>query len=348
MADLNLTLRRGTTNKTVVVRLASGVGLTAALGVTGTGMVGAYYREGATGGVDLSFFTTGTLGTFSTGAWNEISNSSSTGMYAYCLPNASLSTTSSTNMVNFWIHSGSGAALVDIHIKTLLTEIDFLNSANAGMTSIPSVTAGGLLGLPLNGLQIPSSAAGLTSGIAVVGLQIPTGTAGATSGLPVVGVQLGTATMGMTGGIPAVGIQLPTASAGVTGGLAQLGVQIPTSAFGVFGGLIVLGVQIPTASFGSAGGLITATTYVGISAIATAAANSIADFFLDRDMSTGTDSGSPTVRTPRQALRILRNKVLVTTGGTITVFKEDDVSTSWTGLVSTNTAAVQIVGVDPA
>jgi hypothetical protein len=34
----------------------------------------------------------------------------------------------------------------------------------------------------------------------------------------------------------------------------------------------------------------------------------VADAILNRDMSTGTDSGSTTVRTVRQALRFLRNK----------------------------------------
>lgn len=71
---------------------------------------------------------------------------------------------------------------------------------------------------------------------------------------------------------------------------------------------------------------------------------SIADAFLDRDMATGTDSGSTTVRTPRQALRALRNKVSVA-AGTATVTKEDDATASWTAAV-TGTPAV--TSVDPA
>lgn len=75
--------------------------------------------------------------------------------------------------------------------------------------------------------------------------------------------------------------------------------------------------------------------------------NGIADALLDRDMSTGTDSGSPTVRTPRQAFRILRNKVLLS-GTALTVYKEDDTTASWTGVVSTDATALPIVGNDPA
>ena len=75
--------------------------------------------------------------------------------------------------------------------------------------------------------------------------------------------------------------------------------------------------------------------------------SSVADAVLDRDMSTGTDSGSPTVRTVRQALRFLRNKWTVS-GGTLTVYKEDDTTSSWTGSVTTTAGADPVTGNDPA
>jgi hypothetical protein len=64
----------------------------------------------------------------------------------------------------------------------------------------------------------------------------------------------------------------------------------------------------------------------------------IADGILDRDMSVGTDSGSTTVRTVRQALRALRNRFTIS-GGTATFYKEDDSTTSHTAVV-TGTPAV--------
>jgi hypothetical protein len=75
---------------------------------------------------------------------------------------------------------------------------------------------------------------------------------------------------------------------------------------------------------------------------------SIADALLDRDMSVGTDSGSASVRTTRQALRTLRNKVDLSSGTSVTVYKEDDASVSWAGAVTTNAGAIPIVTVDPA
>lgn len=79
--------------------------------------------------------------------------------------------------------------------------------------------------------------------------------------------------------------------------------------------------------------------------LSTAGMNSVSDNMLDRDMSTGTDSGSPTVRTPRQAFRALRNRNDTTT---LTVYKEDDTTASWTYTLTTDAAAVPITVINPA
>jgi hypothetical protein len=73
----------------------------------------------------------------------------------------------------------------------------------------------------------------------------------------------------------------------------------------------------------------------------------VADAMLDRDMSTGTDSGSTTVRTVRQALRFLRNKWSIS-GTTLTVTKEDDATASWTSTVTATAGADPITANDPA
>jgi hypothetical protein len=73
----------------------------------------------------------------------------------------------------------------------------------------------------------------------------------------------------------------------------------------------------------------------------------IPDQILDRNLATGTDSGSPSVRTVRQALRFLRNKWSVS-GSTMTVTKEDDTTASWTATVTGTAGADPITAVDPA
>jgi hypothetical protein len=75
----------------------------------------------------------------------------------------------------------------------------------------------------------------------------------------------------------------------------------------------------------------------------TTAEQAFADAFLDRDMSSGTDSGSESVRTPRQALRALRNKVDIPNGK---VKKEDDTTDSWT-FATTTAAGNPVTVVDP-
>ncbi len=73
----------------------------------------------------------------------------------------------------------------------------------------------------------------------------------------------------------------------------------------------------------------------------------LADAILDRDMATGTDSGSSSVRTVRQALRALRNKGAVV-GSTYTVYKEDDSTASWSATVTGTAGADPITEIDPA
>lgn len=85
----------------------------------------------------------------------------------------------------------------------------------------------------------------------------------------------------------------------------------------------------------------------GIKLYPTPTAVEVADALLDRDMSSGTDSGSTTVRTVRQALRFLRNKWSIT-GSTLTVTKENDTTASWTAQVTGTAGADPITSSDPA
>jgi hypothetical protein len=102
-----------------------------------------------------------------------------------------------------------------------------------------------------------------------------------------------------------------------------------------------------------ADGAIDAATFaagaVDAAALSADAGAELADALLNRNMATGTDSGSDTVRTVRQALRILRNMVdLQTTPGTMDVKKEDDSTSSWTAVLTTDAAAEPIVKTNPA
>lgn len=77
-------------------------------------------------------------------------------------------------------------------------------------------------------------------------------------------------------------------------------------------------------------------------AIPTATQN--ADALLNRDMSAVSDT---TARSPLNALRLLRNK-WTSSGGTLTVTKEDDTTSAWTATLTGDAAADPVVGSDPA
>lgn len=85
-------------------------------------------------------------------------------------------------------------------------------------------------------------------------------------------------------------------------------------------------------------GYALAASGIGAGTFVAAELNAVADAILDRNMATGTDSGSDStaVRTVRQALRRLRNREEIS-AGTGTVYKEDDGTPSWT--YGTTTAA---------
>jgi len=93
-------------------------------------------------------------------------------------------------------------------------------------------------------------------------------------------------------------------------------------------------------------GNIAAGSYSGVSVEVTnvlqSARSLIADDFLRRDIA----AGAPGVRSVQDALRALRNRVLIE-GSTMTVYSEDDVTSAWTASVST-VADVVVTGINPA
>jgi hypothetical protein len=115
------------------------------------------------------------------------------------------------------------------------------------------------------------------------------------------------------------------------------------SVTGNVGGNVVGSVASVTGAVGSVTGNVGGNL---VGTLSTTERNAISDAMLDRNMATGTDSGTTTIRTMRQALRFLRNKWSIT-GGTLTVCKEDDTTSSWTGTV-TQTAGNPVSTIDPA
>lgn len=87
-----------------------------------------------------------------------------------------------------------------------------------------------------------------------------------------------------------------------------------------------------------------ATGGIATDSIASGGLNAIADAILKRDWSGLTGEGQ---RSVLNALRFLRNKWAVV-GTTLTVYKEDDATSAWTGTVTADADAEPVTGNDPA
>lgn len=245
--------------------------------------------------------------------------------------------------------AGSTGKSIDIFIQ------DSSTSSGAGLQGISTASAGlqaayraGSLGVPTTfPLTMLSSAdqAWASGGLfqlssaampGVYRLDLPDAVLAST---PAATVYLG----GATNMVPVVAELQVVSSAEVT-----MGVNVVQ-----FGGTAVTGRDIGASvllSSGTGTGQITLTSGVvsaAVTSVTSAAGATIADDVLDRDMSVGTDSGSTTVRTIRQALRFLRNKWAIS-GTTLTVYKEDDTTSSWTSTLTPTAGADPITGSDPA
>jgi hypothetical protein len=122
-----------------------------------------------------------------------------------------------------------------------------------------------------------------------------------------------------------------------TATVGELQVSVVVSgALPVFDKFVVLEEPVYDALFAAA-----AAGYAAVADVPTATQN--ADALLKRDMSAVSGEAA---RSPLNALRFLRNKWAIASG-TLTVTKEDDVTTAFTAAVTT-TASNPTTGLDPA
>lgn len=221
------------------------------------------------------------------------------------ITSTSLNVGSVTSTGTWTIPSITSTGTVSIINLTSTGTVSVNNLTSTGTFTIPNITSTGTVSvINLTSTGTVSLAALTSTGV----FTIPTITS--------------TGSWSVTGGI----------TANITGNLSG-SVGSVTGAVGSVTAAVTVGTNNDKTNYTIAVG--------GIPSGGNAAAelNNIADAFLDRNMAAGVDSGtnSTGVRTPRQSLRILRNKTSMaltgtsTQAGTITVTKEDDATTSWTG-----------------
>lgn len=88
-----------------------------------------------------------------------------------------------------------------------------------------------------------------------------------------------------------------------------------------------------------------AANAIDAAALDATAGQEIADEILNRNLAGG---GSGSSRNVRNALRTARNRVVITGGGAMTVYEEDDTTTAWTAVATRTAGTNPIVEVDPA
>jgi hypothetical protein len=270
-------------------------------------------------------------GAFAAGG-GTVTEDTGTGGYKYAMAQAD---TNGNDISLFFTATGA----MPVCVNFVTTAADPTDSVRFGLTALPNAAVSGVGGL----LTAPTTAnVGLADLSRILGTAL-TETAGQIAGAFKKFFDKATP----TGTINSI----PDAVAGAAGGLFIAGSNAATTAniTGNITGNLSGSAGSVTGAVGSVTAGVTVTTNSDKTgyALTSGERDSVADAILDRDMSTGTDSGSPTVRTVRQALRFLRNKWSIA-AGTLTVCKENDVTASWTSTVGTDAAAVPIVSNDPA
>lgn len=355
----------------------TGAGL-AGLAFNSASLTAYYHRDTDTTATAITLATM-TVGSFTSSGFKEIDATNMPGWYQFCPPNAAIA----SGAKSCAFHLKGATNMAPLPIECQLTAVN-PDSATAFMTSVATVTTvtnqltaaaiatgvwqdatagdfttassigkslytSGVVPGGTNGLFIAgtNAATTITTGLTTTFSGNLTGSvASVTGAVGSVTGAVGSVTGAVGSVTGAVGSVTGNVGGNVVGTVASV-VGAVGSVTGNVGGNVVGTVASVVGAVGSVTAGVTVTTNndkTGYT-LSTTGMNNMSDNFLDRDMSTGTDSGSPTVRTPRQALRALRNKNSAVAG---IVYKEDDTTTSWTYTLTTDATADPITVLDPA
>lgn len=231
-----------------------------------------------------------------------------------------------------------------------LTKLNIVNSGGPAIVATSTGSNGAGLQLTGNGSGpgFLSTGGSTGNGGSLVGggtsgngLNLAASTNG--KGLNLLGVGSGNAALVATGGANGDAAQFIGTGSGTgfvaTGGLTGHGAALTGGATSGNGAnLIAVGSGVGLNTVGVGGTSILAAQ--GISgALDTAVYTSIADALLKRDMSSVTGEAS---RSLLNCLRFIRNKWSIS-GSTMTITKEDDSTSAWTGTVTTDANALPVI-----
>lgn len=313
-----LTVKAGSTSRLEHVFILDSTSTIGAgkTGLTNASVTAFYFRPGDTSTTGRSItLSAGTLGTWSSGGFKEVSATDMPGLYEIGIPNAIFAST-----VNHAVVMIKGTGIAPVLLEYDLVAYDPLDNVRLGLTALPNAVAGTVGGLPT----------GNASGEVTVGSLATT--AQTNTAAAVWNALLASYTTSNSFGARIVRTRSTSASneAFITGSN-----HIAADVHEMQAGVIV------AADF--AAGAIDANA---LNATALAA---IADYMLLRKLDrTGQGTGSTAnERTVLSALRYLRNAVDIS-ASTMTIMTEDDTTTAWTATLSSTAGLNPVTGIDPA
>jgi hypothetical protein len=330
----------GATSQTVNIFIADSTSTTGA-GLTGlvfnTAGLTAYYMLPRAAAVAITLATLAAVtSAYSSGGFKEIDATHAPGWYRLDLPNAAIASGRFSSM-----HLQGATNMAPLPVEIELTGWDNQDAAAGGLTSVAAIkvqtdklTFTVANQVDSNVLDWKSATAPAMTGDAFARLGAP---AGASVSADVAAVKVDTAaikvqtdkltfTVANQVDSNVLDWKSSTAPAMTGDAFARLGAPAGASV-----SADVAAVKSDTNSIGTI-----------VTALPTATAN--ADALLKRDMSVVTGEAA---RSPLNALRALRNKTSIG-AGILTVTKEDDTTSAWTGVVTTDVAALPITAIDPA
>lgn len=281
--------------------VSTGAGLA---NIVASTVVLAWYRNNMTA-ISSNTLTTGTLGTWNSSTFSQISSTSTLGWYQVSVPDG-VFFSGDTSVLH--LYGAANMAPVPVLVElTKFNNQNFVSSYVFSSTNTVSTISGSV---GVSSLAIPVT---VSSGVvSVSSVTIPVGVSSVATPVSAssVTVPVGVSTLTIPVGVSSIALPV---------GVSSLATPVTVSSNSDKTGYALTSVYDPAKTAAQAGDAMALT------AGATAAA---ADRLLGRNVSSGGDGG----RTVLQALYVLRNKVDVSTG---IVYATDDTASSWSFAVST-------------
>lgn len=295
-----------------------------------------WMRNDQTSTSSITLISTGSLGTYSSGAWTQINSTFMKGWYQFGVPDGIFAAGRSAAL-----HIYGATNMAETPIEIELTKTDnqtYVSSQGFNLTrvygdAVVTSFAGVLqVGVSTNldkfGYGVSSNADKTNYGISSFGFDV--GVSSFNTGL-----QVGVSSFNSRVGVSSFGLPVGVSS-------FNTGLQVGVSSFGIDVGVssVNTGLRVGVSSFGLPVGVSSFGLPVGVSSIPASIQEAGADALLLRNVSSGANGG----RSVREAFYVLRNRVDLTGG---IVYGTDDTASSWAFTVSTAPVNA-VVEIDPS